>query len=93
MTWNHRVLKQRRKLKGMRKSESLFTIREVFYDSRCRPDGYTQEPIAPMGSTLAELREELIMMLNATRHPVLRPRDCYADKKSRSKNRKLGVIK
>lgn len=73
--WNHRVKRNRvrRKFKnGHMVDETFYTIREVYYNGRGKPDGYTKDNIAPQGSTVAELRHELTMMLNATYKPVFR---------------------
>ena len=70
--WNHRVMKRRIRIGG--KSMYHYDIREVFYEGK-RPDMFTQEAMAPGGSSLEDLREELVMMLKATYQPVFKASD------------------
>ena len=69
MTWNHRVMRRVIKMPSGRR-ETFYDIREVFYNGRGKPDTYTADGIAPGGNALAELREELSMMLAATYRPI-----------------------
>lgn len=65
MSWNHRVLRHRN-------GEGFtFTIHEVYYDPDGTPNSWTIQPVAALGETLGELREELERMLHATGLPVL----------------------
>ena len=73
MTWNHRVVRRRYKMKSLGgRSESFYSIAEVFYNGRGKPKMFTVEPIAPGGTSLKDLRHELAMMLMATYKPVFR---------------------
>lgn len=64
MSWNHRVM-----VKTVGK-EKWFDMREVYYNGRGKPTMFTENAVSPGGSTIEELREELIMMLRATYNPV-----------------------
>lgn len=68
MSWNHRVYKRRWRRNGS--SETVYSIREVFYDNKGAANGYTAEDVAAVGSTKKELREELKRMYFATYGPV-----------------------
>lgn len=59
MTWNYRVFKR-----VIGRTES-FHIREVYYRGE-KPVAYSSNDEAPMGSTVAELRRDLRMMLRDT---------------------------
>lgn len=74
MSWNHRVVKSRERKtfkNGHTYDETFYAIHEVYYDKKGRPDGVTKDNVHPQGSTVAALREELVMMLRATYRPVL----------------------
>lgn len=66
MTWNHRVV--RRAIDG----EPFYGIHEAFYAQGVdEPNGWTEDPAAPVGETLDELRVELERMLAALDRPVI----------------------
>ena len=67
MSWNHRVMKHEKADGG----DDWYQIHEVYYNSKREPDGWTKNGIAPGGSTLEELRDELIRMLEATEKEIL----------------------
>lgn len=80
MTWNHRLFKRRIKHLADKSTETFYSIREVYYNSKHMPDGYTAEDISPGGNTVDELREELVMMLKATYNPVFKSSECRKKK-------------
>ena len=65
--WNHRVMKHE-KADG---DDDWYQIHEVYYDSKREPNSWTLEGIKPGGNTLEDLRDELIMMLEATEKEIL----------------------
>jgi hypothetical protein len=66
--------------------EKVYEIREVFYTNG-QSDGITMEAMAPVGSTVRELRESLVFMLRATYAPVVRISDCDSKLRARMKRR------
>ena len=71
--WNHRVMKHE-KADG---DDDWYQIHEVYYDSKREPGSWTKEGIAPGGNTLEDLRDELIMMLEATEKEILNYKHQY----------------
>ena len=67
MGWNHRVMKHE-KADG---DDDWYQIHEVYYDSKREPNSWTLDGIKPGGNTLENLRDELIMMLEATAKEIL----------------------
>ena len=65
--WNHRVMKHE-KADG---DDDWYQIHEVYYNSKREPDSWTLDGIKPGGNTLENLRDELIMMLEATEKEIL----------------------
>lgn len=66
MTWNHRVVKV---TEG---DELFYGIHEAYYHKgEGEPYAWTDEPVAPIGETLDELRIELERMLAALDKPVI----------------------
>lgn len=65
MVWNHRVIK--RSFRG----EDFYQIHEVYYNDKKKPYLWTNDPIAPGGASLQELREELQRMLRCLDTPIL----------------------
>jgi len=49
----------------------VFQIHEVFYGDDGAIDGWTVEPVLPLGESLSELREDVRYFLSAFRKPVL----------------------
>ena len=66
--WNHRVMKHE-KADG---DDDWYQIHEVYYNSKREPDSWTLDGIKPGGNTLENLRDELIMMLEATEKEILK---------------------
>jgi len=64
-TWNHRVCRQKSEPSY---GEYLYSIREDFGDY-----GYTQNPIAPTGESLEDLRWVLERMLETVNAAILKP--------------------
>lgn len=65
MTWNFRVVRE--STGGLQ----WHSIREVYYDRRGEVDGWTEEPVAPLGESLDELRADLARMAEALNRPTL----------------------
>jgi hypothetical protein len=66
-TWNYRVLKRTDQKSG----EVIYAIHEVYYDEHGKPEGCTEENVAPMGESLAELQDDLDHYQQALKKPVL----------------------
>jgi hypothetical protein len=66
-TWNYRVLVRTDGKTG----EKTFAIHEVYYDDAGKPDGCTENSVAPMGETLAELKRDMDHYRLALSKPVL----------------------
>ena len=66
--WNHRVMKHE-KADG---DDDWYQIHEVYYNGKREPDSWTVDGIKPGGNTLEDLRDELIMMLEATEKEILK---------------------
>lgn len=64
-SWNYRILKKEQD------REIFFGVYEVFFDAEGRAWSCTEEPVAPMGETLEELKDELLDYLVALRWPVM----------------------
>lgn len=64
--WNNRV---------MRHTDTFgvpyYTIHEVYYDDSDQPDGWTDKPVYPCGTTVEDLRAELNQMLACLDKPTL----------------------
>lgn len=69
MTWNHRVVRQDTP------EGPVFTVHEVFYAAEDRITNWTERPVAPLGDSLDELRQEIEMFREACAKPVLVERD------------------
>lgn len=83
MTWNHRVFRQTTRFDG-----DWFTIREAFYDKdKETPHSWTTDAIAPGGSSVEELRENLERMLRALDKPVLDEEEELEKWKKKKKSR------
>ena len=66
MSWNHRVIRRTSETGSV-----SYQIHEVYYDEQDRVEAWTESPVAPMGETLHELRDELGQFLRALDSPVL----------------------
>ena len=73
MVWNHRVVKHERE-NADGSVEVTYHIHEAYYaEYGVKADSITHEPIAPMGETLLELREELERMVRAVSLAICDP--------------------
>ena len=70
MSWNYRVLRKE-DICG----DAYYEIHEVYYDEVGEPNGYTMDPIAPVGDNIEDLRETLYKMLRDLDKPVLTEAD------------------
>jgi len=66
MTWNHRVMKS-----IYPSGEIMFSIREVYYNDDGTIYAHTEQPIAPIGETIEELRQSLEWMIKSLDNPIL----------------------
>jgi len=74
MSWNYRVIRKRMPQRSIEKYECepfYFQIYEVFYDENGIPDGWTAEPICPLGDTFEELKKDFSFYKEALNKPVL----------------------
>jgi hypothetical protein len=53
MSWNYRIMK------SVVMGEELYGIHEVYYDEGGNPNGWTEEPIYLLESSIADLRNVL----------------------------------
>jgi len=69
MSWNYRVMRHVSPAipHGRDFEEEWFAIHEVYYDDDGKPNGHTQEPIAPYGDTVEELITVIERMLTAAK--------------------------
>lgn len=65
MSWNYRLV---RHTQG---DDSYITVHEVYYDDDGNPKAYTIDAVSPGGETLDELRDDLILYLQAFGKGVL----------------------
>jgi hypothetical protein len=66
-TWNYRVLKTTDQKTG----ETIYAIHEVYYNDAGRPETCTENSVAPMGESLAELKRDMELYLLALSKPIL----------------------
>ena len=66
-TWNYRVLKKTDRESG----ETIYAIHEVYYNEAGKPEGCTENSVAPMGESLEELKERYRALYAALSKPVL----------------------
>ena len=64
--WNYRVM--RRKYAN---DYYTYGIYEVYYDNRDKPDGWTQDAVAPFGDSLKELKNDFRFYKQALAKPTL----------------------
>ena len=70
MSWNHRVVK-RTWIDAMDCTEDRFGVHEAYCDDNGRVFAITEEPVAPCGETLEELRVEFERMQRCLEYPIL----------------------
>lgn len=69
--WNYRVIR-----KHHTETDSVtYHVHEVYYRDDGYIEGWTQEAVAPMGETAAELREDIRYFLRAFRSPILEEKE------------------
>jgi hypothetical protein len=70
MTWNYRVIE----------NEGMFHIYEVYWNDKGEITAISEDPIAPAGETLEELREDLKYYQQAIKRPILKKEEIkFAD--------------
>lgn len=74
MTWNYRAVRRHHADDSV-----TYHIHEVYYRDDGGIESWTEEPVAPMGEELAELREDITYFIQAFRHPVLELRNTDGD--------------
>jgi hypothetical protein len=62
MTWNYRVIE----------NEGMFHIHEVYYNDKGEITAISEDPIAPAGETLEELKGDLKYYQQAGKRPILK---------------------
>ena len=67
--WNYRVLRTDDVLG--QDTETTYAIHEVYYGDDGEPEMWSTEPIPSMGSSLQELKDDLLAMAAASSKPVL----------------------
>ena len=69
--WNYRVIR-----KHHTETDSVtYHIHEVYYRDDGNIESWTQEPVAPMGETFDELREDIRYFLHAFRRSILEEKE------------------
>ena len=69
--WNYRVIRNHHT-----ETDSVtYHVHEVYYREGGSIEGWTQEPVVPMGETAEELREDIRCFLHAFRCPILEVRE------------------
>ena len=63
--WNHRITRQ------VVDNETVFAIREVYYDAENAVLGWTQDEVGPHGETWTEIVADLARMIACMNKPVL----------------------
>ena len=70
--WNYRVLRHRQRDRlNKRRWVYWFAIHEAYYDDHGRIWAISKDGMSPHGETLAELRSDFTMFMNAFQKPVL----------------------
>ena len=84
MTWNYRIVRhitpipeKLRVIEGKR-NETWYAIHEVYYD-KGKVVSYTEEPIAPFGLSVEELKSDLRHMMEHLQDGVLNYEDLVGD--------------
>lgn len=70
MTWNYRVVKTHHADERV-----TYHIHKVHYGNDGSIETWTEEPVAPVGGEVGELREDIVLFSRAFRHPVLEQRE------------------
>lgn len=66
-TWNYRVIRKTCEQTG----QIIFQVHEVYYAEDGSIDCWTQQPVEPLGTSEAQLRNDIHGFLAAFRQPVL----------------------
>lgn len=70
MSWNHRVVKRTWKNEG-REDDHMYGVHEAYYDENGKVFMITDNPTAPSGDNMEDLKENLEHMVKALEHPIL----------------------
>ncbi len=65
MAWDYRVIKH------TDEGEVSYQIHEVYYDENQIIESWTENSIKPYGETPVELKEDILMQLQAFQKPIL----------------------
>ena len=68
--WNYRVIRKT----CPRTGEATYQVHEVYYAENGGIECWTQQPVEPLGTTEAQLRNDVQAFLGAFRQPVLEER-------------------
>ena len=69
MSWNYRVIHT--VLKGEYGTPHQYAVHEVYYNKAGSPISVSVNPIAPVGETLNELKNEMEHYMKALKEPIL----------------------
>jgi hypothetical protein len=72
--WTYRVIQK----------EGAYAIYEVYYDDQGTVEAWTESPVAAIGETLEELRQDLEWQLEALDEPVLEESELLEELKRRA---------
>ena len=73
MNWNHRVVKRTYTSEDGKPvyREVMYGVHEAYYDEKGKVFMITDNPTAPSGDSMEELKESLEYMTKALEHPIL----------------------
>lgn len=75
MTWNNRIVKSKFVTtddgKELESPEFHFSIREVYYDEKGEPEGWTGDSISLIGDNAEELKSKYEFIAEAFKAPIL----------------------
>ena len=73
--WNYRVVRKKHTwndpTQNTEREDYSYAIHEAYYDDNGYVGAITQEPVAPYGDTVEELRHSWVMMVEAFGQPIL----------------------
>lgn len=69
MSWNYRIVREDIMFKG--KADSVFSIKEVYYDEEMNPDSYANKKVLIGCSSAEDLKLEFDLVAKAFEKPIL----------------------